>query len=151
MPMIGEQDREAIKNLFDENLAEPVTLVFFTMPKSLLYVPGRESCETCDEVQQLLEEIVGISDKPELEIHDLQRDREVAAQHGIERVPALIIHGAESGRLRYFGAPMGSEFPNLIRDIVASSRKETALSDKTRQAIGAIPDPIHLQVFVTPT
>ena len=36
-------------------------------------------------------------------------------------------------------------------DVVAVSRKETALSDSTRQALAAIPDPIHVQVFVTPT
>jgi hypothetical protein len=39
----------------------------------------------------------------------------------------------------------------LIRDIAAISRGETALRESTREAIAAIPDPIHLQVFVTPT
>ncbi len=151
MALITEQDRAAIKELFDENLVEPVTFIYFTAPKSLLYVPGRETCETCDDVQELLEEIAETSDKLTLEVHDLQSDREAAARYGVDRVPALIVGGVSNGRVRYFGAPMGSEFPNLIRDIVAVSRKETALSDATRQAISAIPDPIHLQVFVTPT
>jgi glutaredoxin-like protein len=154
VPFINERDREAIKQLFDESLVNPVSFVYFTMPKSLLYVPGRETCETCDDVQELLEEIVGIApDKLSLKVHDLQGDREAAARYRVDRVPALILHGSasEDGRLRYFGAPMGSEFPNLIHDIVAVSRRETGLSDATRQALSAIPEPIHLQVFVTPT
>ncbi len=151
MPFISEQDQAAIKQLFDENFVDPVKLVYFTIPKSLLYVPGLESCETCDDVQELLDEIVGISDQVSLEVHNLKTDQEAATQYGVSRVPALLITGASHGRLRYFGAPTGSEFPNLIHDIVAVSRGETALSDETREAIGAIPDPIHLQVFVTPT
>ncbi len=152
MPFISEQDRATIATLFEENLVDPVSLVYFTIPKSLLYVPGLETCETCEDVHRLLEEIAGISDKLTLEVHDFKRDREEAARYRVDRVPALILHGAESGgRVRYFGAPTGHEFPNLIRDIQAVSRRETALSDATRQAIAAIPDPIHLQVFVTPT
>ena len=152
MAFISEQDRATIAQLFDEGLVGPVSLVYFTIPKSLLYVPGREDCETCDDVQKLLEEIAGISDKLTLEVHDLRSDREEAERHGVDSVPTLILHGSGSkGRVRYLGAPMGSEFPNLIHDMVAVSRGETALSDETRQAISAIPDPIHLQVFVTPT
>ena len=151
MPLISEQDRATIKQLFDENLVNPVTFVYFTSPKSLLFVPGRETCETCEDVQHLLEEIADLSEKVSLEVHDLQNDRDAAARYGVDRVPALIVTGAAEGRLRYFGAPMGSEFPNLIHDVVAVSRRETALSDETRQALAAIPDPVHLQVFVTPT
>ena len=151
MAFISEQDRATIQQLFDENFVEPVKLVYFTMPKSLLFVPGAETCENCDDVQQLLEEIADISDKLSLEIHDLKTDREAASSYEVDRVPALILTGAADGRVRYFGAPTGHEFPNLIRDIVAVSRGETGLSEETRQAIGDIPDPIHLQVFVTPT
>jgi glutaredoxin-like protein len=152
MPFISDQDRSTIARLFDENLVDPVSLVLFTTPKSLLYVPGMETCETCEDVQKLLEEITGISDKLTLEVHDLKSEREAAERFGVNRVPALILgRDASGGRVRYFGAPTGHEFPNLIRDIAAVSRHETGLSEATREAIGAIPDPIHLQVFVTPT
>jgi len=152
VPFISDQDRATIARLFDENLVEPVSLVYFTTPPSLLYVPGLETCETCEDVQKLLEEIAGISDKLTLEVHDLKSEREEAERFGVNRVPALILRrDTSTGRVRYFGAPTGHEFPNLIRDIAAVSRGETGLSDATREAIAAIPDPIHLQVFVTPT
>ena len=152
VPFISDRDRETIAKLFDENLVDPVSLVYFTTPKSLLYVPGMESCETCDDVQTLLEEIAGLSDKLTLETHDLKSEREEAQRYGVSRVPALILRRDQSvGQVRYFGAPTGHEFPNLIRDIAGVSRRETGLSEATRDAIGAIPEPIHLQVFVTPT
>ena len=151
MPIISEQDRATIKQLFDENLVDPVSLVYFTSPKSLLYVPGAEACETCDDVQRLLEEIAETSDKLSLEVHDFKRERDEAARQRVERVPALLLRASSDGRVRYFGAPTGHEFPNLIHDIQAVSRRETALAEPTRQALSALPDPIHLQVFVTPT
>src|SRR5437867_9599735 len=56
MAIIAERDRQTITQMFDENLEEPVRLVYFTIPKSLIYVPGRLDCETCDDVQKLMEE-----------------------------------------------------------------------------------------------
>lgn len=151
MAIISEKDRTAISTMFEENLVGPVRLVYFTIPKSLLYVPGRAQCETCDDVQQLVEEIVQISDKLSLEIHNLERDREEALHYGVAEVPALILLGPESGGVRYLGAPAGYEFSTLLQDIRAISRGETKLSTETREALAEITEPIHIRVFVTPT
>jgi alkyl hydroperoxide reductase subunit AhpF len=137
--------------MFEDNLVDPVRLVYFTIPKSPLYVPGRAQCETCDDVQHLVEEIVAISDKLSLEIHNLEREPEEARRWGVAEVPALILFGPESGGVRYLGAPSGYEFSTLLQDIQFISKGETALSAATREALAGIPDPIHLQVFVTPT
>jgi hypothetical protein len=102
-------------------------------------------------VQQLVEEVASISDKLELEVHNLERDRDVAQRYGVDRVPAIVLASGDEARVRYFGAPAGSEFPNFLGDIQFISRSETMLSQATRDAIGAITEPIHLQVFVTPT
>jgi alkyl hydroperoxide reductase subunit AhpF len=149
--LIQERDRATIAQMFEENLVNPVKLVLFTIPKSLLYVPGRAACETCEDVQHLMEEIVDISDKLTLEVHDLQREPEEAQRYRVAHVPALIVEGAAQGSVRFLGAPGGYEFPTLLQDIQNASKGQTTLSDATRKAIGAISDPIHLQVFVTPT
>lgn len=151
MALISEQDRATITNLFRDNLLNPVRMIYFTIPKSPLYVPGRASCETCDDVQKLLEEIVSLSDKLSLELHHLEREREEAERFGVDRVPALVLAGHEGGSVRYFGAPTGYEFSTLLQDIQHISRSQTALSEKTRQALEAISEPLHIQVFVTPT
>jgi alkyl hydroperoxide reductase subunit AhpF len=151
MAIIADRDRETITQMFDENLDEPVRLVYFTTPKSLIYVPGRLECETCDDVQKLMEEIASFSDKLSLEVHNLQQEREEAARYGVDRVPVLVLEGKAKGRLRFLGAPTGYEFSTLIQDIQLVSKGETALADETKQALEEITDPIHIRVFVTPT
>jgi alkyl hydroperoxide reductase subunit AhpF len=149
--LIQERDRAAIAQMFEENLVRPVKLVLFTIPKSLLYVPGRADCETCDDVQHLMEEIVEISDKLTLEVHNLQQEPDEAQRYRVAHVPALIVEGSAEGSVRFIGAPGGYEFPTLLQDIQDVSKGQTTLSDATRKAIETISDPIHLQVFVTPT
>ncbi len=151
MAFIRDQDRATIAQIFEESLDEPVKVMYFTIPTSKLFVPGRETCETCSDVQQLIEEVASISDKVSVEVHNFESERDEAQRHGVTRVPAIIIQGKAKGAVRYYGAPAGSEFPNFIRDIQHASTGETALSSDTREALGAIADSIHLQVFVTPT
>jgi glutaredoxin-like protein len=151
MALISDRDRAAIEKIFADSLVNPVKMVYFTTPTSALIVPGREQCETCNDVQQLVEELASLSDKLSVEVHNFEREREVAQQYGVARVPALVVAQGDEARVRYFGAPAGYEFSTLISDIQAISTRETALSEETRQALAAIPEPIHVQVFVTPT
>jgi len=151
MAVLGEQDRATVAQMFEQNLVNPVRLAFFTIPTSRLIVPGRETCQTCDETQGLLEELAAISSKVTLEVHNLQQEQELARQYGVDRVPTLIVLGPESGGVRFMGAPAGYEFATLIQDIQHVSQGQTGLAPATRDALQAIPDPIHIQVFVTPT
>ncbi len=151
MALINERDRATIAKQFEENLVNPVQMIFFTIPTSALYVPGRPGCETCNDVQQLLQEIAGMSEKLSLEIHNLDKEPDVAQRYDVARVPALVLAGHNGGAVRYFGAPAGYEFSTLLQDIQQISKAQTALSTETRQALEAIEEPLHIQVFVTPT
>lgn len=151
MPIISERDRETITRILAERMVDPVQIIYFTMPTPLLYVPGRPTCPTCADVQRLLEEIASTSDKISLSVHNIETEREEAERYGVERVPAIILTGRARGAVRYFGAPTGTEFPVFIDDLQRVSTGETALAPETREALSAITDPIHLQVFVTPT
>jgi alkyl hydroperoxide reductase subunit AhpF len=151
MGIIAERDRQAIAKLFEENVVDPVRMVYFTMPKSLIYVPGRPECETCDDVQKLVQEIADLSERITLEVHNIQQSREVAQQYGVDRVPVLVLEGQAKGRVRFLGAPSGYEFMTLIQDIQSVSKGEPALSEATLEALAAITAPIHIKVFVTPT
>lgn len=151
MPIFSATDREKITEQL-HGLQDPVRLVFFTVPKSPLIVPGRPpECETCDDAQQMLEELTALSDKLSLEVHNLERERDVAQRYRVERVPALLVLGPEDGRVRYFGAPFGHEFALLLQDIRFASAGGTRLAAETREALAAIPSPINIRVFVTPT
>lgn len=151
MPVFSAQDREKIEQLL-EGIENPVRLVLFTVPKSALIIPGQApGCETCNDTQRLLEELTDLSDMLSLEVHHFEREREVAERYGVERVPSLLVLGPEDGRVRYSGAPFGHEFALLLQDIRLVSSGESGLAPATREALAAIPDPINIRVFVTPT
>ncbi|HEY3116186.1 MAG TPA: thioredoxin family protein [Chloroflexota bacterium] len=150
MALLAQADRDTISHMF-EGLVDPVRILLFTIPTSALIVPGRETCESCSDVQQLLTEVSELTDKVTLDVHQFARGSEDAQKYGIERVPTILLLGPEDGRVRYSGAPFGHEFATMLQDIIGISRGETKLTAATREAIAAISDPINIQVFVTPT
>lgn len=150
MPLISEKDAQFIRDHFAKHLVGDVKLVYFTQKQSKLFIPSQE-CMYCQETRELLEEVVGLSDKLSLEVHDFVADESLAKELGIERIPAFTIEGAAKGRVRYFGIPSGYEFSTLIEDVVDVSRGQTDLSPKTREALAALAEDVRIQVFVTPT
>ncbi|HVG97527.1 MAG TPA: thioredoxin family protein [Chloroflexota bacterium] len=55
------------------------------------------------------------------------------------------------GEVRFFGLPSGYEFATILEDIADVSRRRTRLSDATRARLAGLTEPLHVQVFVTPT
>lgn len=150
---IGPLDQERIKERFERDLVGNVRLTLFVQPPTGLYIPGRDESQTGRQAQALLEELCELSDKLSLTVHNPRVDADVAAQYGIERSPALVLEpdGERKGLVRFFGLPSGYEFSTLLEDIVDVSRGETRLTSAAREAAAALPGPLHLQVFVTPT
>ena len=57
MPILRQQDRDAVKSKFDLELKGDVKLTLYSKNEmGGLYIPGRE-CQTCAPAQQLLEEV----------------------------------------------------------------------------------------------
>ena len=153
MSLLDQQTREQIGQMFEE-LDAPVRLIFFTRRPSPPVSPGgpEDDCPSCADEEQLLTELSELSDKLSLEVHEVGSEPRLAEEVGIERVPALIVRGPDTpGTLRFFGLPAGYEFSTLVADIVDVSRGNVELSDKTRAELAALEEPVHIQVFVTPT
>ena len=109
-----------------------------------------------DDTQALVEELAAVSEgKVRVQVVDLETHPDEARMHGIDKVPAIVVLGGESGRkdfgTRFFGAPAGYEFATLIEDIRMASTGTIDLRDATRAALSHLTSPLHLQVFVTPT
>ncbi len=141
MALINDKEREALRREF-EKLVHPVKLVLFL---------DDANCTYCTETKELLEEIVSLSPQLSLETFHLPADREQAAEFGIDKVPATIVMNGKDYGIRYFGIPAGYEFGSLIDDILDISKGESGLSPATKQALAKIAEPLHFQVFVTPT
>ncbi len=141
MAFINDQTRKTIQKEFTA-LKNPVKLVLFT---------EELDCQYCRETQQLLEEITALSDKLSLQTYNLITDKDKAAEFGITRSPATVVMNGKDYGIRYYGIPAGYEFGSIIEDIIDVSRGDSGLSQETRAALAEITEPVHFQVFVTPT
>ena len=150
MALIAEDDQQYLRDLFAEKLVHDVTIRFYTQRTSPLTVPSQE-CETCRDTHQLLEELVALSDKLTLDVHDFYAEREQAAAEGIDEIPAIVLEGQNKGKVRFVGVPAGYEFSTLIEDLIDVSRGTTGLQPVSRETLNGLTDPVHIKVFVTPT
>ncbi|MGE5263998.1 MAG: protein disulfide oxidoreductase, partial [Acidobacteriota bacterium] len=110
-----------------------------------------ENCTYCSETRQLLEEVASLSPKIALETHHIQTDWAKASEFQIDKVPATVVMDGKDYGIRYFGIPSGYEFGSLIDDILDVSKGESGLSKNTKEALAKLTQPLHFQVFVTPT
>jgi glutaredoxin-like protein len=113
-------------------------------------------CQFCAETRQIVEEIAGLSDNVTAEIFDFVDDKVTADLYGIDKIPAIAIVRVEDGEeqdfgIRFYGIPSGYEFTSIIEDIIDVSKGESGLQSKSKEAVEGIKDPVHFQVFVTPT
>lgn len=155
MPLLKESDRAALRQEF-EPLTNRVRLLFFSQALG---------CETCPITQQILEEVMPLSDKLELVKYNYAIDREQVAAYGITRIPSIAVvrledqpapDGAPELRerdygIRFYGVPSGYEFMSLIGAILDVSSGDSSLAPETRELVALVSAPTHIQVFTTPT
>jgi glutaredoxin-like protein len=142
-------DQATLKRNFRKDLKGEVALRLFTQLPSPIAIPGRD-CKYCPQTQQMMEELVSLSPKLNLETVDFYAEPAVAEEHGITRIPAIVIGSDTGSRVRFFGIPAGYELGMIIEDIKTISNGTTPLSMDTRKRLRAINSPVHIQVFVTP-
>jgi glutaredoxin-like protein len=152
MGIIGAEDAAQLKELFAQQLTNDVTLVHFTQRESRIIVPGVVPCATCRDNLDLLEELVALSDRLHLEVHDFKAEAEAAQAAEIDKIPATTVRGPDGGeRARFFGVPAGYEFTTLLEDILEVGGAGSQLSPESETAIAGLEGDVHIQVFVTPT
>jgi glutaredoxin-like protein len=145
--LLNEDIRGQVREAFAE-MQNPVQIVFFD---------SSDNCEYCQDTRQLLEEVVALSDKVGLSTYNLETDAAVASQYRVDKAPAFVVAVANpDGKftdtgIQYSGIPSGHEFSTLIQDILLVSSRDSGLKEATRAFLKAVKNPIHLQVFVTPT
>ena len=147
MSLISEKDAEHLRNEFESNLVNPVKLVMFTQSFE---------CQFCAETRQIVQEVADLSDKITAEIYDFVADKATAELYGVDKIPAIAILRVEDGGdkdygIRFYGIPSGYEFSSIIEDIVDVSKGESGLQPKSKEAVAGITEPVHFQVFITPT
>jgi glutaredoxin-like protein len=125
-------------------------------PAQVLFFGKKEDCQYCQDTLQLIEEVVALSDKLGLEVHDIDDELALAQQYRIDKTPGFMIAGKDGEQIldfgiRFAGIPSGHEFSYLIHDLILVSGRDSGLSSKARQVLQNLDRPVLLQVFVTPT
>lgn len=105
----------------------------------------------CAPTRRALEQVARDNPEVTLDVLNLVLDKEKAAEHGVDRVPAIIVAGPAGDRIRYYGAPLGNELPTLLQAISMAATGNTELSEQSRAQLKAISSPVTVQVFFTPT
>jgi glutaredoxin-like protein len=144
--------------ILDEGIQKQVQEVFAELnhPVEILFFTKKEDCEYCEETQQLVEEVVSLSDKLTLTVYDFNDHSDLAAQFNLDKVPGFVIVGKDGEQridygVRFAGIPAGHEFTSLVNDIILVSKRDSGLSPQTKAFLADLKQPVTLQVFVTPT
>ena len=153
MPLLSDKDRKALEQRFKKDLKRNVSMTLYTV-RSVggLILPGRE-CPTCPQTEQLLTEFAAASPRLHLTVKDLFADSDEARERGIERAPCITLQAVdgEPSNVFFYGIPAGYEVLTLIEDITTVAKGVSPLQLTTRKALRKLEQPVHLQVFVTPT
>lgn len=163
MTVIADKDRDTVRDLLARELVHDIDLLFFTQGRTDTKAPEPDDCQTCDEMHELLAEIVSLSDKLRLTTRDVATDTTIATRFNVMAVPTVLLRRAGSSPaldsedadlapgIRFVGLPSGYEFTTLVADIVDISKGVTGLSPSTLEVVRAVDEPVHIQVFVTPS
>jgi glutaredoxin-like protein len=141
MPLLRDADRDTIKKELD-GLTGPVKLINFTQELE---------CQYCKETNQIMREVSELSNKITAETYDFILDKPMVDKYKIDKIPATVVMGSEDRGIRFFGIPSGYEFISLLEDIKMVSTRDSGLQPKTRELLGQLRNPLHLEVYVTPT
>jgi alkyl hydroperoxide reductase subunit AhpF len=141
MALLRDTDVAEIRERL-EGMTNPVRLVHFTQELNLQY--GREA-------KQLLEELTQISNKLSLETYNFLVAKEKVSEYAVDKVPATVIGNAKDYGIRFYGLPAGYEFAALLDAILAVSKGDSGLQPESREKLAQLTQPLHLQVFTTPT
>ena len=147
MALLSPADQDKLRAAFNE-MTSPVRLLFFTQALE---------CETCPQTRQILDELPALSDKITIEEVNFVLERDKASRYGIDRVPGIALEAvdgegnAHDARIRFIGAPAGYEFISLVQALLLVGGRPSTLTEENRRRVMAVSQPIHMQVFTTPT
>ena len=154
MPLLQEKDRIVVREKFEKELKDEVTILLFKKTAAGIWTPNEDEdfvCRYCKETEELYNEVSELSDLLKLEAYAVEDDKEIFDEYKVERIPTVVIKGHNKGLIRFVGIPAGYEFATLLEDLIDASRGKVDLKERNRRKVEAVKEPLHIQVFVTPT
>ena len=141
--MLRDEDKTAIQNRLND-LANPVELKLFTQKVMA-------NCQYCEDTEKLMQEVAELSPNLSVKVLNFVNDKDDVEAYKIDKIPALVLEGEEDLGLRFYGIPAGYEFATFLDTLIRISKGEHELEADSLEKIASLTQPIHIQVFVTPT
>lgn len=143
MALLSPQDRQTLVQHLAP-IGKQVDLLLFTQTFG-----GSESGPLA---KQVLDEVASLHDRITVIEKNFVLDTDDRAKYGIDKSPAIVVlsDGADT-RMRLYGAPTGYEFVSLVEAVLLAGTGNLDLEPETVTALAAVTEPLHLQVFTTPT
>ena len=154
MPLLQEKDRIVVREKFEKELKDEVTILLFKKTSAGIWTPNEDEdlvCRYCKETEELYKEVIELSDLLKLETYTIENNKEKFDEYKVERIPTAVIKGHNKGLIRFVGIPAGYEFTTLLEDLIDASKGKVDLKERNKRKIEAVKESLHIQVFITPT
>ena len=135
----------------DRSLVIQDALAVVTGPVNLLFFEQSIGCESCQPTRQLLQELADLKPNITLEVLNVILDKDRAAEHEVDRAPAVVVSSPGRDRIRFYGAPLGYELVSLLDAIRMTASADSGLGAGSRAQLAGLASAVRLQVFFTPT
>ena len=118
----------------------------------LLFTQSIGGSESGPIAKQVLDEVASLHDKIAVVEKNFVLDTEDRTKYKVDKSPAIVVlsDGTDT-RMRLYGAPTGYEFVSLVEAVLLAGTGTPELEPETITALSAVTEPLHLQVFTTPT
>jgi glutaredoxin-like protein len=111
-------------------------------------IPGH--CVFCNTAEELVCRLAEMSEKIIVLRSGFDPEDPAAKDYGIDRHPAIIIHGKQDYGVRFFGVPIGYQFGVFVEDLVMASSGMTDLSEEVKIKLRSVKRPVSIQVYTLP-
>ena len=91
MTVIADKDRPTVRDVLDRELVSDVDLVLFVRGRSQSFEDGQMDGLSSRETRELLNELVKLSERLHLTVHDVNIDPATATRYNVNAVPTVII------------------------------------------------------------
>ncbi|MCB0556387.1 MAG: thioredoxin family protein [Phaeodactylibacter sp.] len=143
MAIFNDSVRSQLTDILRE-MKDEVNIAFFTQ---------EFECNSCNDAHTFVEEFAGLSDKVSFEVFELVKDKAVAEQYGVDKIPAIVLLDKDKKDygIRFYGIPGGYEINSFLTALKEVSGNHEEIPAELANRIKAIDKDIHIQVFVTAT
>lgn len=146
--MIPLEAQAELRTALAAQLVNRVKFDLFTQRTSALMIPGQEPCISCDDAEELAQDLARLSPLITLTVHQRGRDRELEKRLGIDRVPATVLRGMTNRPLVFYGLAMPPLFNTLLGALTYLSVGKVGLPPAAEKRLKRLREEVHLRVFV---